>query len=327
MPAIELTIPSEEQGSRLDAALARLIPEHSRSSLQTLIERDEVTVDGEFSKSKRTLLGGELVTVHLPDPNQQLLPNETPLNTLYEDGVIRVLNKPSGVVVHPNSLDETDSIVQRLLSYDPSIQDVLYDPESEVSKLRPGIIHRLDKDTSGVLVTAVTKEALQAVSQQFHNHEAKKTYLVLLSGTLLKEEDVHTGMLRKSGKENVMGVTPAGQGRDAVSHFRPLQVMQLPDRRTITLAECKIDTGRTHQIRVHAKFLGHPVLGDVLYANKTSLSITGRLGVTRQLLHAYKLSLTHPKSDELMTFTAPLPEDMRHIMADLAPEALKVLAL
>lgn len=326
MPTVNLIIPIEEQGNRFDTVLAHLLPEHSRSMLQTLIERKEVTLNGLASKSKQIVVGGELVTVILPDPDRKLTASPLPLEIIYEDAWIRVINKPAGLLVHPNSLESDDSVVQRLLFHYPSVSEAIYDPLSEVSRLRPGIIHRLDKDTSGVLVTAATSAVLQNISEQFHEHQTEKTYLTLLSGKFEQEHQVQTGMIRKSGKENVMSVTKAGEGREAISHFLPLQHMQLPDHRFITLVRCQIKTGRTHQIRVHAKHIGYPVLGDSLYTNKTSLSISKRLHVGRQMLHAQQLSFKHPETGSSITFKAPLPEDMRQIIADLAPVALEVLA-
>lgn len=315
MPTLNLIIPIEEQGNRFDVALAHILPEHSRSLLQNLIEQQKATLNGVTSKSKQIVLGGETIVINLPDPDRELSVSPLPLEILYEDAWIRVINKPAGLLVHPNSLESTDSVVQRLLYRYPTVRQVIYDPLSEVSRLRPGIIHRLDKDTTGVLVTAATPGALQNISSQFHNHQTEKSYLAFLSGKFEQEHKVQTGMVRKSGKENIMSVTKTGEGREALSHFFPLQHIQLPDKRFITLVRCQITTGRTHQIRVHAKHIGYPVLGDSLYTNKTSLSVSHRLNIKRQMLHAQQLSFKHPDTELPITFKAPLPEDMSQILS------------
>lgn len=313
-----VTVPAEFEG-RLDAFLVTVEPDRTRGEIQGLVEKGYVSVNGkQATKNSLKLKGGNTIAISYPEPVTELVEEPFDLPILFEDDSIVILDKPAGIIVHPNDMEQTGTIVQALLSRYPNIKEAVYDAESEVSKLRPGIVHRLDRDTSGVLVVAKTAAAMQTLSAQFHDHSIEKTYVALTVGRDVKEETVTTDIKRKPFERTMMGVAPTGEGREAITHIKPVQIWNVKNT-AITLAEFKIETGRTHQIRVHCKFRGHPILGDELYQNATSKMLGGRLGAERQLLHAAKLTLTHPTTLERMTFESPLPADFNLILTKLGP--------
>jgi 23S rRNA pseudouridine1911/1915/1917 synthase len=306
MPNSIRTFTVDEGGLRLDAYLATQISELSRSQIQKLIILGQVTVNAEICKPRHILKETDALIVHIPDPKQGLTAEDHSLDILFEDDEILVINKPAGMVVHPQLAEEQGTLVHALLHYYPALRDVVYDPEQLLSTLRPGIVHRLDKDTSGVIIVAKTIPTLHALSEQFRNHTTHKTYTALVFGQVPEATTVHNWIVRKAARENMMGVSKMnGVGREAITHFTPEELFT-----NATLLGCRIETGRTHQIRVHCKYTGHPVLGDTLYANKSSEKLSEKLGITRQMLHATSLTILHPTSGKAMTFTAPLPSDM-----------------
>ena len=312
----ELVVLEKYAGERLDRFLAAELPEYSRSQLQHLVISGKVSGARPFTKSRIQLVQGETIFIALPDPNQQLKPVEGLLEILYEDDQILAINKMAGIQVHPNSLEDGTSVIQVLISMRPEITAAVLDPESEISRLRPGIVHRLDKDTTGVLLVAKTRPSLINLIEQFRTHQVHKTYETLLSGTLSESRTVNAPLQRKPGRENMMGVAKdPEQGREAISHFTPLRYFYLPNGLVVTHVSCVIETGRTHQIRAHAKSMGMPVIGDMRYANRPSEAISKKLGVTRQLLHAKQLSLFH--TDKQLVISSPLPADFLEALAQL----------
>jgi 23S rRNA pseudouridine1911/1915/1917 synthase len=299
-----------EEGTRLDVFLAQRLPQYSRSKVQRFIEAEHATVDGRtIPISKHLLQTGERVVFTEPDPDPdfpQAEAGEIPI--IFEDDQILVINKPAGIVTHPNSFQDQGTLVQLLLHLRPEIKNALYDETSTVSRLRPGIVHRLDKDTSGLMVVAKTREAMLKLTEQFHRREVHKEYETVLYGRLKGPQTVNAPIQRKSGgSSNLMGASHEhGQGREAVTHFTPVEVFAPYEKwpeELATRTRVKIDTGRTHQIRVHAKFIGHPVLGDQLYGNKPSMKLSERLGYTHQLLTAVQLEFTHPVSGKPLSFS------------------------
>lgn len=309
---------------RLDAFIASQETDISRSSIQNLIKEGNVTVNAKtIVKTSYTVQDGDDVQVAFPEKNHKTSSQDIPLEILYEDDQLLVINKPAGIIVHPNDEDERDTLVNALLHHYPEIQNAVYDPESPVSLLRPGIVHRLDKETSGALLVAKNSETLRALSTQFQEHTVRKEYLALLYGTVSKEETVQTTMRRKPSQRNMMGVSKNGEGREAITHLIPEAYFQFR-KQSLTLTRCRIETGRTHQIRVHAKFRGHPVLGDSLYTNKLAQEMSKFLGATRQLLHAETLEFTQPTTGKRIIVSAPLPVDFATILTKLeAPDSLQ----
>jgi 23S rRNA pseudouridine1911/1915/1917 synthase len=303
-----------EQEGRLDSYLAQVVPSFSRSKLQKFIEEGKAKVNGSVvAVSKFSIKPGDEITFDTPAADPLFpLPEKGEVPIIFEDDVLIVVNKPVGMVVHPNSFQEHGTLVQALLTTHPEIAHALYDAENPVSRLRPGIVHRLDKETSGVMVVAKTSEALQILAQQFHNHTTKKIYETILYGALKEEQTVDAPIRRKGGgNKNRMGASHnPEEGRAARTHFTPVKIWSPYaswPQEEVTHARCSIETGRTHQIRVHAKFIGHPVLGDELYGNKPSRRLSEKLGITHQVLHAASLTFVHPHTGKEMTFEAPLP--------------------
>jgi 23S rRNA pseudouridine1911/1915/1917 synthase len=310
MPTNNHTVPTGEGEKRVDLFLVQAEPDYSRGYFQKLIGDGRILINGTPArKAGQIVKGGESIVVEHPDVNRQPVGQDIPLEILYEDDQVMAINKPVGIVVHPLQADEEEgTIVHALLFHNKAIASAVHDPESDISQLRPGIVHRLDRDTSGVLLVAKTAEALENLSAQFKEHTVEKSYLALVSGAA-KEETVSTGMERKVYKRAMMGVSKKeGEGRQAITHFKPIKGYDFFGK-TITLVQCIIDTGRTHQIRVHCKYSGHPVLGDQLYTNRTATDLARRLGIKRQLLHAASLSFDHPSTGKRMKVEAPTPTD------------------
>jgi 23S rRNA pseudouridine1911/1915/1917 synthase len=298
-----------EQPGRLDQFLVSQLATYSRSKLQRLIEAGHVNVDGvEARTTSHQLLPGQQVKFVEPAPDPKFPEAQAiPLTVIFEDEALLVVDKPAGMITHPNTFKDQGTLVNALLAHCPSITEALYDPENPISRLRPGIVHRLDKDTSGLIVVAKTRAALLALAEQFHKRTVEKEYETLLYGDLKEARTVSAPIHRKGNeKHNIMVAShDQGQGRTAVTHFEPQEVYAPYAKWPTELAtrtRVKIETGRTHQIRVHAKFIGHPVLGDHLYTHKPATSLSERLGLSHQQLRAVSLKFRHPTTKREMTF-------------------------
>ena len=292
---------SDAAGKRLDVWLAG-ISDGSRSHVQKLITDGLVTVDGAHVKSSHKLAGGEAVDVaEVTAAEVEYLPENLPLDILYEDAEIIVVNKARGMTVHPAETVKRGTLVNALLHHCKDLSGIN-------GVKRPGIVHRLDKDTSGVMVVAKTDAAHINLAAQIHDKTATRTYLAIVHGVLADNAGIITGAIgRDKFDRKKMAVTP--DGKPAVTEFRVLARFD-----GFTYVECKLQTGRTHQIRVHMTAIGHPLLGDTKYtARKNPFGICG------QALHSHKLTLIHPTTGKLMTFTAPLPDDMKIILTELVP--------
>jgi len=295
-----LTIDSEPAGVRLDAFLAAHVPEVSRSAWKACILDGRVRVNGDDVKPNRKLSKGDTVEWMLPAAiPAKAIPENIPLHILFEDASVIVLNKPAGLVVHPAVGNSSGTLLHGLLFHEPSLHALE----------RAGIVHRLDKDTSGVMVVAKNEAAQMALQQQFKDRTTKKEYLALVWGeppatgkieTLLGRHPVH----RK--KQAVL----QEEGRQAVTHYTRLETFE-----EIALMRIGLETGRTHQIRVHMAHIGHPVVGDRVYgrARKNRLPLVP----DRQMLHAARLEFNHPQSGKRLSFEAPLHDDMRLLLEAL----------
>lgn len=286
------------ESARLDQFLSSQLPSYSRSQLQKQISAGRVRVDGRLvtvphdfvhPKAEVSFLEPE-PAIFQPDSAAQ------PLQVLFEDQYLLAIDKPVKMVVHPTSFHQTGTLVQAVVAQYPEVAQAIYDSENSVSQLRPGIVHRLDRDTAGVILIAKSKESMAALSLLFQNHQVKKCYEAFLLGSLAGPLTVDAPLIRRgSSKENLMTVSPdPKRGKEAKSQFKPKQTYQVSNQKQISLVEIEISTGRTHQIRVHAKHIGHPVLGDDRYGNKTSLQVSQSLGLTHQALIARQLDFTHP---------------------------------
>ena len=291
-----LTIPLEMAGLRLDQALARLMPEESRSRLARLIEEGHVRVDGAQAAARRKVKSGEAVEVALvPRPAQSAVtPEAIGLAVVHEDDDIVVIDKPAGLVVHPGSGNWSGTLLNALLHHAPSAADLP----------RGGIVHRLDKETSGLLVVARNERAQLALVRQLQDHSVKRTYLAVARGKVAADGTVDAPIGRHPVQRTRMAVVAGG--KRAVTHFRVRE--RLPAH---TLLECELETGRTHQIRVHLASVGHALEGDPVYGGR------GTRLFHRQALHAWKLAFVHPGSGERVGFESPLPADFRELLERL----------
>ena len=300
---IHFVVPHEYAGLRLDQALAKLLPEYSRSRLQAWIAGQQVLLDAVPAVSKQKIWGGEKLEV-LPQmtlAEQPYLPEDIPLEVVYEDDELMVINKPVGLVVHPGSGNWQGTLLNALLHYAPELEGVP----------RAGIVHRLDKDTSGLLVVARTLTAQTHLVRQLQARSVKREYLALVHGELQHGGYVDEPVGRHPSNRVKMAVLETG--KPAMTHYKVEQAFP-----SCTLLRCTLETGRTHQIRVHMSYLRHPLVGDSVYINgpqKCVLQLRDILNCfPRQALHASRLALEHPVTGEVMEWHAPLPEDMQKLL-------------
>lgn len=286
-------------GERLDALLARRLSGLSRSQAAALIKAGYVTVNGSVEKAGiKPRAGASVVAVIPPTRESALIPEDIELRIVYEDGDIAVIDKPAGLVVHPAPGHETGTLVQALLHHMGALSVI-------GGEERPGIVHRLDKETSGLLVVAKNDAAHRSLSAQLQKKTVRRVYLALVDGNIKEDEGtVDAPIARHPIHRKRMAV--AADGRQAVTHWRVLERFG-----QYTLVECRLETGRTHQIRVHMALIRHPVTGDGVYGGSQAL------GLCSQALHAYELGLVHPRTGEEMTFYSPLPEDFQNVLDKL----------
>jgi 23S rRNA pseudouridine1911/1915/1917 synthase len=305
---IELKPQREHQLMRLDRYVASELPDLSRTYLQQLITEGRLLVDGQSRRAAFKMTPGQLVTLTLPITEEfELEPQDIPLDVIFEDEDILLINKPAGMVVHPAPGHPRDTLVNAVLFHAPDI--------AIQGSSRPGIIHRLDKDTSGVMVIAKSNRGQSSLVDQWQERTVIKRYIALCSGVV--EEDTAT-IDAPIGRNpiNRQQMTTTRTGREAITHFTVLE--RFADS---TLLDVRIETGRTHQIRVHMAFIGYPVVGDALYGNKISARLSERLGVNRQFLHAASLSFAMPSDGSARTFEAPMPDDLQHVLDQLRTPA------
>ncbi len=293
---------AEEKGQRLDVFVVECFPELSRSHVQKLIEQGNVLVDGTVRKANYKLRGAEAVQVTVPQAEPiSVEPEEIPLDILYEDKDIIVVNKARGMVVHPASGVYSGTLVNALLFHCQDLSGIN-------GEIRPGIVHRLDKDTSGVMVCAKNDTAHLDLAEQIRTKTAHRTYWAIVHGNIKEEAGIIKGDIGRHPTDRKKMAIVRENGKPAVTHFKVLERFG-----EYTLVECKLETGRTHQIRVHMTSIGHPLVNDPKYGPKKSSSFA----INGQALHSLQLTLTHPVTKEEMTFTAPLPTDMEKILTGL----------
>jgi len=294
-----ITLISEESGVRLDVYLARELEELTRSRIQKLAEDGLVTVNGKVKKVNYKVSVGDEITLELPEPEDiPLEPEDIPLDIVYEDGDIVVINKPRGMVVHPAAGNYTGTLVQALLFH-------CHDLSGIGGSNRPGIVHRIDKDTTGLLVVAKNDMAHQSLARQIQDKTAGRIYQALVEGVIRESGQVNANIGRDPKDRKRMAVVD--NGRTAVTDYFPKEELD-----GMTLMQLKLHTGRTHQIRVHMAHIGHPVVGDPVYGYRKQ-----RFALAGQLLHAWQLHLVHPRTGEEMVFEAPLPDDFEHVLTVL----------
>ncbi|MCX7590065.1 MAG: RluA family pseudouridine synthase [Kiritimatiellae bacterium] len=294
---------NNESHQRLDVWLRAKFPSLSRSRIQTLIKDGYILVDGWKVRPHLMTRAGMKVSVTIPRPETiNLVPENLPLEVLYEDGDILVVNKPANLVVHPAAGHSHGTLVNALLHHCRDFQPI-------GGELRPGIVHRLDRDTSGVLVVAKNAEALNRLTHQFKAGSVYKEYLALVHGLPARHEDrIETLIGRSTTDRKKMSAHPA-RGRPAITRYRIEERLE-----NFALLRVVIETGRTHQIRVHMAHIGHPVVGDRQYGRRRLAPDLACLA-PRQMLHAHRIGFTHPRSGERMEVVAPIPEDMEKLLS------------
>lgn len=299
---LSLTVPDALAGRRLDQVLAELLPQHSRNRLQAWVRDGRVAVDGDpVSEPKRKLHGGEalLVQERQDECESAEQAEDIPLTVVFEDEALLVIDKPPGLVVHPGSGNWSGTLLNALLHHAPALEALP----------RAGIVHRLDKDTSGLLVVAKTLAAQTSLVRQLQARTVKRQYLALAAGTVERDGTVAAPIGRHPIHRIKMAVVPENRGgKGAVTHYRVLERF-----RGCTLLECALETGRTHQIRVHMATIRHPLVGDPVYGRPDPALPPFH----RQALHAARLGLIHPESDLALHWEAPLPEDLQTLLEKL----------
>ncbi len=300
---------------RLDQYLAQAIPDISRARVQLLIENAQVRVDGQTAKPKQKLHGGESIEIEgAPHPPPlHAVAEDIPLEILYEDDHLAVINKPAGMMVHAGSGSTDDArnrgtLVNALLYHFNNLSDVGGD-------LRPGIVHRLDKQTSGIIVVAKDDSTHRKLGDMFSRRQMSKIYLALVHGNVAKDDITVNLPIARDLIRRTRMTTRRADGRSAISHVKVLERIQSPYG-AFTLVEVRIETGRTHQIRVHMQSLGHPVVGDTLYGSPHVIpGLDSELNLDRNFLHAAHLSFAHPKTNKAMDIDAPLPPRLQAFLA------------
>ena len=295
----ELVIPAELAGLRLDQALARLLPEHSRSRIRAWIDAGRVRIGDSASSAKRKLFGGERVSVApLADARERpLAAQPLPLAIVHEDEALIVIDKPAGLVVHPGSGHWDGTLANALLHHCPQLAGVA----------RAGIVHRLDKDTSGLLVVAKTPTAQTDLVRQLQARAMRREYLALAHGAIARGGSIDAPIARHPVKRTAMAVVATG--KRAVTHYEVRERFG-----TCTLLACRLETGRTHQIRVHLAAAHHPLVGDPAYGRRRGVAFH------RQALHAWRLGLVHPLTRRPVAWESPLPADFAALLASLRAE-------
>ncbi|MBO8159421.1 RluA family pseudouridine synthase [Thermosyntropha sp.] len=301
MSSIEIILVGEEsERERLDVFIADYFTQLSRSNVQNLISNKKVMVDGEFKKASYRVREGEKITVEIPEPQKiEVKPQNIPLEIIYQDKDIAIINKPKNMVVHPAHGNWDNTLVNALLYHIKDLSGIN-------GELRPGIVHRLDKDTSGVMVVAKNDVAHRNLAEQIKEHTINREYIALVHGVIKENLGTIEAPIGRS-KTDRKKMAVVLDGKPAISHY---QVLERFDN--YTLVKVKLMTGRTHQIRVHFSHIKHPVVGDPLYGPEKK-----HLGFDSQALHAYLLGFNHPSTGEYMEFISPLPEYFEKVLEKL----------
>lgn len=291
-------IVEENENNRLDAYLASLLTDVSRSYVQKMITGEKVTINGiTIVQKKHKVKIGDEVIIDIPEPELlKIEAEDIPLDIVYEDDDLMVINKPQGMVVHPAPGNYSGTLVNALMFNAEKLSSIN-------GVIRPGIVHRIDKDTSGLLMIAKTDEAHQILADQLKDHSVERKYLAICHGRIGNESGTIEGAIARHPKDRLkMAIVPGG--KRAVTHFKVIERLKAH-----TLVECQLETGRTHQIRVHMSSIGHPLVGDPLYGVKKE-----KINTTGQALHATTLGFVHPTTGEMMRFEAPLPKHFEEVL-------------
>jgi len=308
-PDHQIIVPAESDGVRLDRFLTSVLPDHSRSHIQRLIKEGHVQLAGRETKPNQTVKSGQIVTVDVPPPtDSRVRPEALPLDIRYEDRDLVVVDKPAGMVVHPAAGHAEGTLVNALLHHVDDLSGV-------GGEKRPGIVHRLDRGTSGLMVIAKHDGAHEELSRQFHDREVEKEYVALVWGEVMAGRRIDAPIGRDPANRKKMSAK-ARRSREAVTRIVHAEHFG----RILTLARVAIHTGRTHQIRVHLSAIGHPIVGDPLYGGvhrRVAGDVRAVTHLERPFLHAARLAFTHPTDGRRMEFTSELPGDLQRVLDEL----------
>ena len=300
-----MTVTCTETGVRMDVALTQLLEDVTRSAAQRLLEEGRVTCDGRTVKKNEKTVAGQVLTVDLPEPEAvDIVPQDIPLDIRYEDDDVIVLNKPKGLVVHPAAGHADGTLVNALLYHCAGSLSGIN------GELRPGIVHRIDKDTSGLLIVAKNDFAHQKLAAQLADHTLARTYEAIVCGGVKDDSGTIDAPIGRHPTDRKKMAVTEKNSRHAVTHYEVIARY-----RGYTHIQCRLETGRTHQIRVHMAYKGHPILGDMVYGHKKP-----ELGMDSQCLHARELTFLHPRTDEPVTVRCELPEYFTEVLSKLIPQ-------
>ncbi|WP_397339267.1 MULTISPECIES: RluA family pseudouridine synthase [Paenibacillus] len=297
---MEWIISLEHKKERIDKYITESIDNVSRSQVQLWISEGNVTVNGAVVKANTKLAEGDLVVLQIPEPKAvEIIPEDIPLEVVYEDSDVIVINKPRGLVVHPAPGHTSGTLVNALMHHCKDLSGIN-------GELRPGIVHRIDKDTSGLLMAAKNDRAHASLAAQLKDHSVNRRYIALVHGHLSHDQGTIDAPIGRDTNDRKMFTVTERNSKHAVTHFNVTERIN-----DYTLLELKLETGRTHQIRVHLKFIGHPLVGDPVYGRNKGIKMQG------QALHAAILGFVHPTTGEYLEFSAPIPQDMEDVLSSL----------
>ncbi|NLC42807.1 MAG: RluA family pseudouridine synthase [Clostridiales bacterium] len=297
---LDLIVEDEEVGQRLDHYLSCKLSQYSRNCLQTLIKQGKVSLNSKPVKANHRVKLGDRINVEIPKPERlEILPEKIELDIIYEDADIAVVNKPQGMVVHPAVGNYSGTLVNALLYHCGELSSIN-------GKVRPGIVHRIDKDTSGILVVAKNDFAHLNLSKQIQDRAISRIYLAITEDNIKTDEGIISAPISRNPSDRKK-MSVVNGGRQAVTHYKVLERFG-----NFTYLKLALETGRTHQIRVHLNHIGHPIIGDPVYGRRNQ-----KFNLKGQALHAYKLILVHPRTEEKMAFEAPLPDYFHNVLTIL----------
>lgn len=293
-------IPKEDVGKRLDKVLVCYLKDYTRSNIQRLIDEGSITLNSKVVKAHYFVEENDKIVVKLKENvESDITPENLNINIIYEDKDIAVIDKQQGLVVHPGNGNKDHTLVNAIMYH-------IHDLSGINGEIRPGIVHRIDKDTTGLIVVAKNDLAHNALAEQLKDHTMHRDYIALVLGKINENTGTIIAPIGRDKNNRIRMAVDLKNGKEAITHF---EVKKRYER--YTLVECHLETGRTHQIRVHMNYIGHPIMGDLIYGSHNKELHEG------QLLHAYKLVLIHPSTKKEMTFTCPLPKDFQEVLDEL----------
>lgn len=314
-----IVVSQSESGKRIDAYLTSTFSGFSRSHIAREIKKGNVSVNGEIPKPSYLINFNDTICVNLSEEisEHNISPEAIDLNIVFENDDVVVINKMPGMVVHPAAGNKQGTLVNALLAHFPAIKEAVYEKGNPISEARPGLVHRLDKDTSGVIIVAKNARSMHSLAKQIQSHTVTKKYLALCYGWPKQEQGRVVNFLGRHPKNRKhMAEVGKEKGREAISDYKVIDKYKYKDQK-ISLVEFDIHTGRTHQIRVQAKEMATPVLGDQFYGNKQSMKLSHELRIERQMLHAKELDIVLPGDNKASHFVAEPPKDFKDIISKL----------